>query len=403
MAADAVNPAFAAKLEQRASARASGAGMSSCPCPSEDLPVVLVVDDEPEITRSVAELLERDYQVLTACSADEALRLLDERPVTVVLTDQRMPGGTGSELLARSLDIAPETTRILFTGYSDISAVIEAVNEGHVYRYVTKPWRPDELRAVVSQGLERYRLLAENRRLLEDLTRANLDLEIANRELQELTYSMAHELRSPLRALDGFSLAILEDHEECLDEAGSDYLRRIRAASQRMAELLDAQVVLARTGQRPIAVGEVDVTSQALRLVEGLKERDPSRVLESTVAEAMTAQTDQVIARLVLEQLLDNSWKFTASRSTARIHVGCETVGGERAFFVNDNGAGFDESYAHKLFTPFERLHPVEQFAGMGIGLARVRRMLERVGGRCWAEGETGVGATVWFTLEKGV
>jgi light-regulated signal transduction histidine kinase (bacteriophytochrome) len=115
----------------------------------------------------------------------------------------------------------------------------------------------------------------------------------------------------------------------------------------------------------------------------------------------MTAQTDRVMARLVLEELLDNSWKFTASRSPAHIQVGCETAGGQRAFFVSDNGAGFDESYAHKLFTPFERLHSAEEFAGMGIGLARVRRMLERVGGRCWAEGESGAGATVWFTLER--
>jgi light-regulated signal transduction histidine kinase (bacteriophytochrome) len=212
---------------------------------------------------------------------------------------------------------------------------------------------------------------------------------------------MAHDLRSPLRALDGFSLAILEDHEACLDEAGSDSLRRIRAASQRMAELLDAQVRLARTGERPVEVEEVDISSLARRVVGGLEARDPSRVVQCTIRDAMTAQTDQVIAGLVLEELLDNSWKFTSSCATARIHVGCGAGADERVFFVGDNGAGFDEAYAHKLFTPFERLHSAEEFAGMGIGLARVRRMLERVGGRCWAEGEPGVGATVWFTLEK--
>ena len=170
----ALNPAFQGKLEQRkADARADGGAAGS---PAE-LPLVLVVDDEHEITRSVAELLGSDFRVLTAHSADEALDLLDEHSVSVILTDQRMPGGTGAELLSRSVDLAPETTRILFTGYSDISAVIEAVNEGQVFHYLTKPWRPEELKEVVGRGLERYRLVLQNRRLLDELRRANEDLE----------------------------------------------------------------------------------------------------------------------------------------------------------------------------------------------------------------------------------
>jgi diguanylate cyclase (GGDEF)-like protein len=146
---------------------------------------VLVVDDEPEITRSVAELLERDYQVLVANSADEALALLEENDVSVILADQRMPNGSGAELLARSIDVAPEVTRILFTGYSDISAVIEAVNKGQIYYYLAKPWMPEELQAVLSRGLERHRLVSENRELLESLTRANEELEARVRERTE--------------------------------------------------------------------------------------------------------------------------------------------------------------------------------------------------------------------------
>jgi len=156
---------------------------------------VLVVDDEPEITRPVAELLGRDYEVLIANSADEALALLEANSVAVILTDQRMPNGTGAELLARSLGIAPETTRILFTGYSDISAVIDAVNEGQVYHYLTKPWRPEELKVVLSQGLERYRPVVENRRLFEELTRANEGLEL---RVQERT-SRLREQNAALR------------------------------------------------------------------------------------------------------------------------------------------------------------------------------------------------------------
>jgi diguanylate cyclase (GGDEF)-like protein len=176
-----LNPAFAAKLERRREDRAAGATPEQSLAP-DVRPCVLVVDDEPEITASVAGLLERDYRVLTADSADEALALLEANAVAVILTDQRMPNGTGAELLARSLDIAPETTRVLFTGYSDISAVIDAVNEGQVYRYLAKPWRPEELKAVLGQGLERYRLVLENRRLLRELQEANEDLERKVRE-----------------------------------------------------------------------------------------------------------------------------------------------------------------------------------------------------------------------------
>ncbi|MEI6621084.1 MAG: response regulator, partial [Actinomycetes bacterium] len=160
--------AFAAKLEQRRRTREGDLGETGSRGEGGPLPFVLVVDDEPEITRTIADMLRRDYQVLTASSAQEGLELLRANSVAVILTDQRMPGGTGAELLAHALDVSPETTRILFTGYSDISAVIDAVNEGQVYRYMTKPWRPDELRAAIGQGLDRYRLVLENRRLFAE-------------------------------------------------------------------------------------------------------------------------------------------------------------------------------------------------------------------------------------------
>ena len=187
-----LNPSFVAKLEQRKAERATGE-IQDRPLAPDERPCVLVVDDEPEITGSVAELLGRDYCVLTANSADEALALLEDNTVAVILTDQRMPNGTGAELLARSLDIAPETTRVLFTGYSDISAVIVAVIEGQVYHYLTKPWRPEELKAVLSQGLERYRLVLENRRLLRELREANEDLE---RKVQERTLRLREQNRA---------------------------------------------------------------------------------------------------------------------------------------------------------------------------------------------------------------
>ena len=282
-----LDPAFAARAET--STRAA-----DTPRPR---PCVLVVDDEPQITRSVAELLAPDYEVVTAGSADEALALLAQRSFHVILSDQRMPRGNGSVLLARSLHVAPETTRILFTGYSDISAVIDAVNEGQVYHYLAKPWRPEELRAVVEQGVERYRLVTENRRLLDELQIANRELEAANRELNEFVAWVAHDLRSPLRALDGFSLILSDDFGDDLDDTAKQHLARIRAASRRLDELFDAQITLAEAGRRPIALEAVDVTAAARRVADELQRGEPGRVVDVVIADDLQATTDPELAR----------------------------------------------------------------------------------------------------------
>ena len=398
-----LDPDLAARLERRIAVREAARGASGEAAPPGRLPCVLVVDDEPEITRAVSELLAQDYRVLTANSADAALALLEADEVSVILTDQRMPGGTGAELLARAIDIAPETTRVLFTGYTDVSAVIEAVNRGQVYQYLAKPWRPEELKAVLSQSLERHQLTVENRRLLDELMQANEELAAANREIKEFAYSIAHDLRAPLRALDGFSLAVLDDYAESLDATGKDYLARIRAASQRMAVLFDAQLALAQSGHLAVELTDVDLTTLARHVADRLRREEPSRDVELMVAEGMTATTDARLAELVLERLLDNAWKFTSKEAAAHIEVGCQDRDGERVYFVRDDGAGFDAAYADKLFRPFERLHAADDFDGAGVGLASVRRMLARLGGRCWAEGEVGAGAVIWFTLSKAV
>jgi len=239
-------------------------------------------------------------------------------------------------------------------------------------------------------------------RTLDELAAANEELGAANNELEDFAYSIAHDLRSPLRALDGFSLAVLEDYGDRLDPTGRDYLERIRAASQHLAGLFDAQLALAQTGRRPVKIGEVDLTALARRVIERLRAEAPSRRVLSTVAEGLSARTDAVLAELVLERLLDNAWKFTSRNDIAHVEVGGEERDGRQVFYVRDDGVGFEAADAGKLFTPFERLHEKAEFPGLGIGLVGVRRMLAKLGARCWAEGEVDRGTVVWFTLTRG-
>ena len=259
--------------------------------------------------------------------------------------------------------------------------------------------------AIEAAGREHARRKAERQleALNADLERrvsARTDeLEAANAELEAFSYSVSHDLRAPLRALDGFSLALLEDYGHDLKGDAADYLRRIRAASQRMARLIDDLLMLSRMTRRDMTWERVDVSALARSIGRELGEDDPGRRVEFTVAPKLTADGDVQLLEVALRNLLGNAWKFTSRTAGARIDVGAEAHGEERVFFVRDNGAGFDAQYADKLFAPFNRLHGDDEFPGNGIGLATVQRIVRRHGGRVWAEGTTGKGATVWFTL----
>jgi PAS domain S-box-containing protein len=226
------------------------------------------------------------------------------------------------------------------------------------------------------------------------------DLEEANREIASFAYSVSHDLRAPLRAIDGFSKALLEDCADRLDGRGRDYLERIRKGSQRMGRLIDDILRLSRAGRQELAREEVDLGAMAGSVLRDLARLEPGRTVETVVREGVGAVGDPALLRVVLENLLGNAWKFTSKRAGARIEFGATDIDGKRAFFVRDNGAGFDMKYADRLFTPFQRLHSTHEFEGTGIGLALVKRVVGRHGGRVWAEGAPGSGATFYFTLE---
>jgi signal transduction histidine kinase len=235
----------------------------------------------------------------------------------------------------------------------------------------------------------------------EALRRAKEAAEEANAELEAFSYSVAHDLRAPLRAINGFSSALLEESGDALGGEARRQLNRIISGADRMAQLIDALLALSRLTRTEVLRESVDLTALARSVLDQYRASDPDRMVDVLVADGLVDRGDPQLLRAALENLLGNAWKFTAKRSDARIEVGCESVDGVSAYFVRDNGAGFDMTHVGNLFAPFRRLHSAEDFDGTGIGLATVQRIIRRHGGRIWAEGAENEGATFRFTLSS--
>ncbi len=243
--------------------------------------------------------------------------------------------------------------------------------------------------------------VADLSRLAAEVSNRMAELESTNRELESFSYSVSHDLRSPLRSIDGFSRILLEDYADKLDDEGKDHLQRVRAASQRMGLLIDDLLKLSHVTRLEMRRSPVDLSAVARDISEDLQRAEPERRVQWSLAPDLSAQADPDLVRAVLENLLGNAWKFTRDQADARIELGLAEHDGAPAFFVRDNGAGFDMAFADKLFSPFHRLHSVAEFPGTGIGLATVQRIVRRHGGRVWAESEPNHGATFWFTLPE--
>ena len=239
-------------------------------------------------------------------------------------------------------------------------------------------------------GEQRERRRAEQR---------GIDLAAVNYELEAFAYSVAHDLRAPLRSVDGFSQALLEDCSDKLDEEGKLHLRYIRESAQQMAALIDDLLTLSRITRSELTREQVNLTDTASSVLAQLRRSQPERRVEAILAADLVADADPRLVKVALENLLGNAWKFTGKAAEARIELGIKPSNGEPAYFVRDNGAGFDMTYAGKLFGVFQRLHSAAEFEGTGIGLATVQRIVRRHGGRIWAEGVVGRGATFYFTL----
>ena len=329
--------------------------------------------------------------------------------------------GIGAAVLALALLVAFLMTsrmqRIVIHPILDIARIAREVIERGDYSRRARKMSEDEVGALVDSF---NAMLAEIERRTGALEEANREvlrlneglearvrertaqLEAANRELEAFCYSVSHDLRAPLRAIDGFSQALVEDHGAGVPEGGRRYLSRIQASAKRMGQLIEDLLNLSRVSRGGLERSAIDLGEMARQVVAELRQREPQRAVEVTIQDGVNVAADPRLLRAALENLLANAWKFTAKTAQPHIEVGSLSEDSGTVYFVRDNGAGFDMAYADKLFGAFQRLHGVNDFPGTGIGLATVQRIVNRHGGRIWADGQVGKGAAFYFTLEYG-
>jgi two-component system sensor histidine kinase/response regulator len=420
-----MNPARVVEAERSAGEATTAlpdAAAPLTPVPAPPLEIdrvnILLVDDQPANLVALEAMLQSLGQnLIKAESGREALKWLLTNDCAVILLDVKMPEMDGFETAAliRERDRSRHTP-ILFLTAADTSQAqaVRGYAVGAV-DYLVKPVLPEFVRSKVAVFVElakktellrrQTELLVQSEQAALELaeTRAELvrDLEHKNRELESFSYAVSHDLRAPLRRIDSFSRAVLESQGERLEETGRRFLQRVREASQQMAELIDDVLYLSKVSRADLRDHDVDLSALAMLVLERLREGNPERSVEMRVRPGVVVTGDGQLLKIALENLLQNAWKFTSKQPSARIEFGLTNVGGEPTYFVRDNGAGFDMTYAGRLFGPFQRLHSQNEYPGSGIGLATVQRIIHRHGGQIWAEGLIGQGATFQFTLGR--
>jgi signal transduction histidine kinase len=358
-------------------------------------PSVLLVDDiDANLLALEAQLANLDCQLLRAKSGNEALRQLLKREFAMMLLDVQMPEMDGYEV-ARLARENPLTRNVPIIFVSALHETEESLLLGYgsgAVDFLFKPVNPQVLRSKVQVFLDLY---VSRRGLADEIIAHKSTLA----ELEAFNYSVSHDLRAPLRSLDGFSQALLEDYGDRLDAEAQDHLKRIRGSAQRMGQLIDDLLQLSKIRRAEIKLQPVDLSALAELVVAELRGNEPDRNVEFVVRSQTEVQGDPGLLRIVLENLLRNAWKFTGKKQKGRIELGKRIEAKRTVYMISDNGAGFDPSFANKLFRPFERLHSSTEFEGTGIGLAIVDRIIQRHGGRVWAEGVPDQGATFFFTV----
>ncbi|MBF0195726.1 MAG: response regulator [Magnetococcales bacterium] len=394
-------------------------------------PKILTIDDEPGIRETFRDFLEDlDYEVFEGENGRHGLEIFSEVKPDLVLLDLRMPELDGMEVLTILKEKSPDTPVIIVSGTGVIGDAIQAINLG-AWDYLLKPVVDmGILRHSVEKVLDRAKLLLQNRAYqenletqvnirTEDLHKANaeinelnkeledrvaqrtMELTAANKELESFAYTVSHDLRAPLRAINNFSQIILEEYSDKIDSEGKTYLSYLVEGSNEMNALIDGLLMLSRSTRGEINKQKVNISNLVTEIIKANKILEPERDVIYDVMPNISAMCDPHLIKTLLENLIGNAWKYTRTTVNSHIKFGETKSSRGTTYFIKDNGAGFDMEYANKLYQPFQRLHKVSEFDGTGIGLATVQRIIHRHGGNIWAEAEVGKGATFYFTLSK--
>ena len=365
-------------------------------------PKILMVDDKAENLLVLERLLSNlPVSLYPASSGNEALKLTLHHDFALALLDIQMPEMDGYEL-AELLRQEEKTARMPFIFISAIYTEHINIFQGYekgAFSYIVKPFEKEILINKVKLFIDMHEHQQALLRRTAELERANLELEIANSELLAFGYSVSHDLRAPLRSIDGFSKIIQEEYMHLLGEEAVDYFERIRKAAQRMGMLIDALLDLSRVSRTQLNCQSVNLSQLAQEVCRELQQATAQYQVKVDIEEDLLCRADPGLLRIVLDNLLGNAWKFSARSEQAQIRVGQMAQQDSPVYFVRDNGVGFNMEQAGKLFSPFQRLHSAQEFPGSGIGLATVQRIIHKHGGKIWAQAKPQEGATFYFTL----
>jgi hypothetical protein len=374
------------------------------------MPFTLLYVEDEQITReAVCTMVGRRFPELSIHSAENGAqgmqRFLELEP-DLVITDIKMPVMHGIEMARRIMALRKATPIIVTSAHSDLGYLIESIEIG-ISRYVMKPIDKDKLFEAIEGTLAQLRAANEKKRAAAEIVALNQhlaararELEIANRDLEAFSYTVSHDLRTPLTNINGYCQVILELFGGGLEEQCREFVKVIYSETISMNELIKTLLDFSRLTRKEIVRSRVDLSELAEGTAAGFRVREPERHLSFQIAPGLAAEGDHDLLRVVLDNLLGNACKYTGRKEQAFIEFGMTGDAGESAYFVRDNGAGFDMAQADRLFSAFQRLHSEREFKGFGIGLATVQRIIQRHGGRVWAEGAEGEGATFYFTLE---
>lgn len=384
---------------------------------------ILCVDDEEMIVDALKmELmnnLPENITIETARNAEEAFLIVEDSisqgdNFILIISDQRMPGIPGDVLLAELNKLVPDALKILLTGYTDIDGIQYAINNASLFRYIQKPWSREDLLLTVRQAIDKYntkrelnektrQIIKMNEELGKKVKERTAQLSDAIKELEAFTYTVSHDLKSPLRSIDYYSKYILEDYSNELDNEVKNMVSNIRSICGNMFELIDNLLLYSMTAKAQPELTTVDMDALFRNtfgeIAKPLKERDIIFTIEEKLPEVTG---DVVLLKQVISNILSNAVKFTRNKDQAKINVKHSIEENKVCFSINDNGVGFDMKHASKLFGIFQRMHTQSEFEGFGIGLATVKKIIDKHGGEVSIKSEEGIGTTIMFSLPAG-